>query len=316
MTEDLKSQTIIEADGVVLTTTPRRGRAPGKITFKIGNEALEAGTYEGNILQLGSELQGQEVHFTYTTKTVEKDGVVKEYVNLLSVTPRNAPVGAVLPLGGPQNEEVGVGQPDNISGASTGLVGPVRAYPEPSAPLNELKLLEQNFALAVRQRELLEDFIKRRFKEGVHYSDGKMFKTNRPCLLQPGAQLLLYAHGYRIEFKIISGPLSPPSNPETQYTIVAEAIVRNRFGHIVATALGSCGSHVYSNMESRYKLRNNDVEKTHNSCVKMSQKRAMVSVTRQATAASEFFEDDLEEEVGVPADVDSPKVNRFFKKRN
>lgn len=157
---------------------------------------------------------------------------------------------------------------------------------------SELETLEESFKLAVRQRELLEEFVRARFKENVHYYPGEMFGGKKKVLSQEGAQLIKTATGLRVIPKILSGPMTAPKDITEQYTIVTESEVFNRYGEKIGGALGSASSHIWSGRAMKYVPRASDPDHTHNVVLKLSTKRSFVAAIRANTAASEFTEDE------------------------
>ena|SRR5438105_1264195 len=264
-----------EATLVINNVTGRRGRGPGHITFSDG---MEASTFDGSLLKLAAEAIGQSVKVAWIEKPGKKEGEI--YKNLTTLELLESAVRVQEALEGTEN---GQGIPEQrlvpIRASQTLVASPIAA-------------LEQNFALAVRQRELLEGFIRARFKEGEHYMDGKTFGSKKKVLLQPGAQLILYCHGFVVDFEL-TGPMTAPAQDVT-YTIVTKAIVKNIDGRQVGSGVGSCSSHIWSGRDMRYKLRAVSPDLGHNSCLKISKKRALVDACLNATAAAEYFSQDEE----------------------
>ena len=299
------------ATSVIVGTGPRRGRGPGSVKFEDG---VEATTFDSPLVRLASASIGKEA--TYEIK--EKENVKnpdKPFVNLVSLAikeseaPQDAPVRAEEPLQGQVIDEEMPQLPKR------GIV-PLRALQGYDDPI---RALEQGFALAIRQRELLEDFVKKRFKEKTHYVNGSLFgqgKNSKDVLLQPGAQLILYAHGYSAIPEIIAGPLEAPKDPQTSYTITTRVDVFNNAGVKVGSCIGSASSLIWSGRYSAFVPRAVDSDKTMNTTMKMSQKRAMVGACIQSTAASEMFTQDAEEGGYSDQEMDSVIKNKqqFIKK--
>lgn len=245
---------------------PGRGRAPTRLKFEDG---LEVTTFQRDLVPM-TDLP-TKVRFSYEIRPSKKDDG-RVYNTLLNLT--------VLDPSPPQPALV--------------KAEPMVALERRSDVISDIDRLEQSFKLAVRQRELLEEFVKSRFKQEVHFMDGGVFGATRPVLLQPGAQLILYCHGYSVEFEILSAPEAAPVDDRSVYTIIVRANILNSSGRVVGSAIGSAGSHIYSRDRGRV-LRGPDPEKAFNTALKIAQKRALVSACNNCTASSEFFTVDLED---------------------
>jgi len=273
----------MEETGVVVDIRPRHGRGPAFIKLASG---IELSTFNPEVVKTASFSLNKTVTVTYEEKVNPKDEK-KPYRNLLTIVPKDAPESQEA-LESPSNLQV---IPQRVQ---------AELVPKQAQPAwNGIQQLEQSFALAIRQRELLEDFIRSRFKEGTHYSDGKLFRSDKPALLQPGAQLILYAHGYAADFEVLSGLPASPESSERKFTLVCKAFIKNRAGDVVGTAMGSADSHIWSGTQAKHVPRGADADKTYNTTLKISQKRALVAACRLTTAASEFFAEDLLDEVGT-----------------
>jgi hypothetical protein len=161
--------------------------------------------------------------------------------------------------------------------------------------------LEQAFALAVRQRELLSDYIKKQLKPGKHFYEIKGQENKKPSLAKEGAEIILLPHNYTPDYEHLGGPLEPPEG-EQPYQITVKCILRRKGepDSFVGSGIGSAGSHKgkWQDKKFIYVPRQRDRYLCHNATLKMAQKSAMVSATINATAASEFFTTDLEESIG------------------
>lgn len=153
--------------------------------------------------------------------------------------------------------------------------------------------LENRFALAVRQRELLEGYIRDRLKQDKHFY--KMGESEKPSLTKEGAELICLPHGLKPMYFIEGGPSDPPIQ-ETPYQIVVRCrLMRgDLFG---GEGYGSASSYVTTRQGER-KPRQKDIGLCHNATLKMAQKSAYIAATLNATAASEFFTQDLEDAAG------------------
>ena len=290
----------MEQVGTVKDVRPRRGRGPGVVVLDSGGTEVEASTFDPALLKTAALLMRRTVKFE-TQEKASKDGQ-RTFINLQTleeIAPQDRPEapGSIVEV---------EGIPTQQGGGELAIPGPQILVPAQTS----IEQLEQSFALAVRQRELLEDFVKKRMKEGVHYMSGKVFGSEKPVLLQPGAQLILYCHGYTIDFEIIQGPPEGSLDYDEDYTIVTKAVIRNASGRVVGSAIGSAGSRIWSGRQGKLVPRAADPEKTMNTALKISQKRALVSACNNSTASSEFFQIDIDEPGYLSAE--EPKARKKF----
>jgi hypothetical protein len=167
--------------------------------------------------------------------------------------------------------------------------------------LMTISAMEQSFALAVRQRELLSDYIKRQLVPGKHfYQRG----DQKPSLSKEGAEIILLPHNLAPDYELVSGPDTPPENDQP-YQITVKCTLRRKGdpGSFVGSGMGSAGSQ-HMKRDGKYVARQPDKFLCHNATLKMAQKSAMISATINSTAASEFFTQDMEEP--PPANVNKP----------
>ena len=286
-----------QRQGIIVSVSGRRGRGPGYITF---DDGLEIGSFEPDLIKLAATNIHATVDYAWEEKPGKKDPE-KIYRTLKSL---EVVKGAETALESTTEGELVPDHPKPGQMIAVRKDGVLTAYPTAPSLLTQL---EESFAVAVRQRELLEAFVKVRFREGVHYSDGKMFGSDRPVLLQPGAQLILYAHGYSINPQILAGPLEPPQDPAARYTITTRTEIYNVSGRLMGAAIGSASSLIWSNKSASFRARAADPDKTHNSTIKISIKRSMV--------AAEMYGEDIEEGGygDGPAVIDSKPGSRFIK---
>jgi hypothetical protein len=174
----------------------------------------------------------------------------------------------------------------------------VRIAPSSVPERQTIADLEQAFALAVRQRELLSDYIKKQLKPGKHFYEIKGQENKKPSLAKEGAEIILLPHNYTPDYEHLGGPLEAPEGDQP-YQITVKCILRRKgeADSFVGAGIGSAGSHkgTWRNDKWIYVPRQRDRYLCHNATLKMAQKSAMVSATINATAASEFFTQDLEE---------------------
>lgn len=292
---------------------PKRGRAPAFLKFE-GD--LDISTFESSLVREAAGWIGRQVQVHWTEKPGKKEGAI--YRNLVSAVPIDGPQEGLgdTPGGAPLSlPALAAGGPSQPSVEVSG--GLVRMGPSPVvAPLSEMEAMEASFKVAVRRRELIEQFVQSRFKEGVHYMDGKTFSRTaegKKVLLLPGAQLIMTACGLVAEYKILGGPMDAPREDQAAYTFVIQTLVRNIHGRIVGEGLGTCSSLIWSNGEMRYKPRAVSFDLTHNSTLKMAKKRSYIAGCIDAVAAAEFVTQDLDE---YPPETDTPPARGSFIKKH
>lgn len=160
--------------------------------------------------------------------------------------------------------------------------------------LEDIRDLENRFALAVRQRDLLEEYIRKRLKPEHHYytvSGGQ-----KPGLTKEGAELICLAHGYKPLYFREAGPDQPPADDSPyQITVRCRLMCGENFN---GEGYGSASSHITKKGGERIP-RQGDIGLRHNATLKMAQKSSYIAATLNATAASEFFTQDMEEEGAV-----------------
>lgn len=279
--------------GVIQGTSPRRGKGPGfvKVVNPETGEVLELSSFDAHLVRMAAANQGKEATVSWEEKESKKEpGKFHKNLTDLVVTAPSVEAG--------EAPESGSETQTNTPIAGEVLPVPTKRPPARLVDLSPIQELEQRFALAVRQRELLKGYVQSQFKQEIHYFKAKTFggaADGKDVLAQPGAQLILLSHGYRTIPKVLSGPMEAPKDPYTAYTIVIECEVFNSQGDKVGSCIGSASSLIWSGKYQSYVPRAVDGDKTHNSTMKMAEKRAMVGACIQTTAASEFFTQDLEE---------------------
>lgn len=273
-----------DIEGKIIETKSFRGNAPKIIAIEGPEGRIEVSTFDGAIFRVAATNLNRRAKVTYVEKPNKKDAE-KPHKNMTSMELLDAPVEVQDAPGSTIVSEV-------VSDQGLVVTKPTQLV-RVAEPGDALARLEMGFRVAVRQRELLEEFIRGRFREGEHYMDGATFGSKKRVLLQPGAQLIHYAHGHVVDFEILKGVMDAPK-PDTPYTITIKAVVR-KHGEIVGHGVGSCTSLIWSGKESRYKDRAVDPDKTHNATLKIGKKRALVDSCLNTTAAAEFFSQDLEE---------------------
>ena len=162
----------------------------------------------------------------------------------------------------------------------------------PTSGLPTVQDLEQQFALAVRQRELLSEYIKKQLIPGKHfYQRG----TQKPSLAKEGAEIILLPHNLAPDYIQTAGPDAPPPDGRP-YQITVKCILRRKGDpdSFVGSGIGSAGSEKQKR-DGSYVHRQDDKYLCHNATLKMAQKSAMIAATINSTAASEFFTQDMDE---------------------
>jgi|SRR3990167_5241565 len=149
--------------------------------------------------------------------------------------------------------------------------------------------LEHSFAIAVRQRELLANYIKERLTPGKHFYQ---VGTSKNSLTKEGAELICLPHGYKPAYVVEGGPDQPPDD-DTPYQITVRCSLM-KGGIFEGEGMGSASSHVTQRGGQRVP-RQPDIGLRHNATLKMAQKSAYIAATLNATAASEFFTQDMED---------------------
>jgi hypothetical protein len=174
-----------------------------------------------------------------------------------------------------------------------------------------LQNLETSFALAVKQRELLENYIKERLKPDKHFytvSDGQ-----KPSLTKEGAELICLPHNLKARLAVLSGPESPPLDESPyQITIKVEMYNGDKFA---GEGVGSASSMTTRKDGTRVQ-RQKDPGLRHNATLKMAYKSAYIAATLSSTAASEFFTQDMEDIQATEGTHEPDKSQHWCEKHN
>ncbi len=155
--------------------------------------------------------------------------------------------------------------------------------------------LETRFAMAVRQRALLEQYIRERLKPDKHFYTVKRDDggEGKPSLAKEGAELICLPHGYKPRYQLLSGPENPPlDDAPYQITVKCELEAGGKFA---GDGIGSASSMITRKDGTRIQ-RQRDPGLRHNATIKMASKSAYIAATLNSTAASEFFTQDLEDD--------------------
>ncbi|NQT48678.1 MAG: hypothetical protein HQ578_06855 [Chloroflexi bacterium] len=153
--------------------------------------------------------------------------------------------------------------------------------------------LETSFAMATRQRELLEDYIKERLKPSKHYYKVGDDSSRKPSLTKEGAELICLPHALKGHYEWLFGPNGPPLDT-SPYQITMKCVLESS-GKFAGEGVGSASSYLTTKY-GEYKPRQKDPGLCHNATVKMASKSAYIAATLNSTAASEFFTQDLEDD--------------------
>lgn len=155
--------------------------------------------------------------------------------------------------------------------------------------------LETRFAMAVRQRALLEQYIRERLKPDKHFYTVKRDDggEGKPSLAKEGAELICLPHGYKPRYQILSGPENPPLD-DTPYQITVKCELEAG-GKFAGDGIGSASSMITKKDGTRVQ-RQKDPGLRHNATIKMASKSAYIAATLNSTAASEFFTQDMEDD--------------------
>jgi len=153
--------------------------------------------------------------------------------------------------------------------------------------------LETRFAMAVRQRGLLENYIKERLHPDKHFYTVGDEPGRKPSLTKEGAELICLPHNLKGHYEWMSGPESPPMD-DSPYQITMKCILEN-YGKFEGEGIGSASSMVTRKDGTRVQ-RQKDPGLRHNAAIKMACKSAYIAATLNSTAASEFFTQDLEDD--------------------
>ena len=151
--------------------------------------------------------------------------------------------------------------------------------------LDTIRDLEDSFAVAVRQRELLEVYIKDRLQEGKHYYT--VSKGQKPSLTKDGAELVCLPHGLKPIYSLIGGPDQPPGD-DTPYQLTVTCRLM-KGDHFEGEGIGSASSHV-TNKQGDRNPRMRDIGLRHNATLKMAQKSGYIAAALNSTAASVLLE--------------------------
>lgn len=179
---------------------------------------------------------------------------------------------------------------------------------------NSLPVNRQDLEVMTEKRKVLKEFVSKQLKKGKE-SDGDyavIEGTKKPSLLKPGAEKLCQLFGLRVEMHELS-PMIDHNGNFAMFTYKA-MVFHIRSGEKISECIGSCNSRE-KKYATRTKWVNNQktAEETPiydiiNTLMKMAQKRAFVGAVIQATGASDFFTQDIDdkkdaEQIGAKTDT-------------
>lgn len=178
---------------------------------------------------------------------------------------------------------------------------------------NSLPVNRQDLSAMSEKRTVLREFVKSQLKEGIDGDFAVVPGTQKKSLLQPGAQKLCQLFGLSISLERVMAELD--HNGNFAMYVYKATVTHIRSGEKIAECEGVCNS-----KEKKYATRSTwkgnqkTTEETPvydilNTLMKMAQKRAMVGAVIQATGASDFFSQDIDDEkdaeqVGVKSSVE------------
>ena len=162
-----------------------------------------------------------------------------------------------------------------------------------------IRELETRFELAVRQRKLLADYIQQNLKPDKHYYKFSDDPKAKNSLTKEGAELICLPHSLKPHYEIIYAPEQPPQD-DSPYQITVRCELR-RGESPEGEGIGSASSMITKKDGSRVQ-RQTDPGLRHNATLKMAEKSAYIAATLGATAASEFFTQDMEDDNTIKKD--------------
>ena len=178
------------------------------------------------------------------------------------------------------------------------MVGQEIAVREEQHLAENIQQLEDNFAMAIRQRELLEEYIGTRLKAGKHFY--KVSDDQKPSLTKEGAEVICLPHALKPAYEVLFGPDQPPQDNTPYQMTVRCRLMKGE--HFEGEGIGSASSYITKRDGTR-QVRQKDIGLCHNATLKMAQKSAYIAATLNATAASEFFTQDVD---GTPGSEVQP----------
>lgn len=161
-----------------------------------------------------------------------------------------------------------------------------------------LALTREGVAELNQHRALLMEFVNKQLKQGVDY--GVVPGTPKPSLYKPGAEKLRTLFSLKTDTRLSDKEIDRPGN-FIQYVYRTEVSDKN--GRLLVALEGSCNS-----KERKYISRS--IYDMDNTLRKMAQKRSFVGAVMLATGASDFFTQDIDDEVDAQAHGLRPEPQR------
>lgn len=188
---------------------------------------------------------------------------------------------------------------------------------------NNLPTNEYDMEATSKRLKVLRDFVKKELKEGIDNDYAVVPGTPKKSLLKPGAQKLRLLFGLGVRVSMASRTIDIGTN---FYMVTYKAQVYHLASDkVIAECEGTT-----SNLEKKYRFRKawrtlpsgareqfeeeTPIGDLINTLDKMAQKRANVGASIEATGASDFFTQDLDDESDLEAN--GLKANKDQLKRN
>jgi hypothetical protein len=157
----------------------------------------------------------------------------------------------------------------------------------------KLPVTREDLSQAAERRKMLKEFVQSQMVVNVDY--GIIPGTPKPSLYQPGAQKLAQLFAIGVRFVNKEKEVNLHEN-FAMFTYTAE-VYHLRTGTVIAQCEGSCNS-----QEKKYRtqkvdgaLQERPIGDLMNTLMKMAQKRAYVGGIIQATGASDFYTQDIDD---------------------
>jgi hypothetical protein len=195
---------------------------------------------------------------------------------------------------------------------------PVKAEVIPFSGNDRLPVTRNDLSALQEKRDVLREFVKSQLKEGIDNDFAKIPGTNKKTLLKPGAEKLMQLFGLGSSLTRTLYEIDRNGN----FAMIAYKceVFHLRTGAKICECEGMANS-----QEKKYATEGkwekgpngkdvkNQVEKpvydVINTLMKMAQKRALVGAVIQATAAGDFFTQDMEDSVSPANGAKNDSVN-------
>jgi hypothetical protein len=180
-------------------------------------------------------------------------------------------------------------------------------------PVSEDPVLLETLPLAklIEQQNAINDVVAKLLQEGTDF--GVVPNTDKPSLLKPGAERILWAFNCGAHYEILDKEIDHDREVTYQtrdgrtltsvglyrFIVLCRVVTRSARPQCIGTGIGSA-----STLESKYISRPRDVE---NTVLKMAQKRALVAAVLNAFALSGRFTQDVEDMPSESVQTPSPQ---------